>query len=320
MRFHPYAELFPLMDEAALQELADDIGQNGLQQPIWTLDGQILDGRNRWKACRIANVECKAVEYEGDDPLGFVVSLNLHRRQLTPSQRAMIGVELEAHRAREVERKKAEKCRAMASLQPRDALGRLGPGVSGVPQKIGEPGHPTESAAMPHRGDVPGTTSPSAPQLSRRIHVSSRGSESARQAAKELGVNHDYISKAKRIVHNAPELVTLVRSGVLTLQDATLLATIPEGQREQLLSTSDGRQDIKKAIAKAKARSLEAGDRQEEARKWVPADELSRLRDCFAKVLAGYINNSNGDFESLLDYVKEWPAEIERARQAYGAK
>lgn len=47
MKVHPYAELFPPIDEAALKKLADDIAKNGQQQPIWTLEGKILDGRNR---------------------------------------------------------------------------------------------------------------------------------------------------------------------------------------------------------------------------------------------------------------------------------
>jgi len=66
--------------------------------------GQILDGRNRWKAAQDAGVEPTRIEYEGDDPLGYVVRHNLNRRHLNASQRAVIGLEVEeyeAQRARE---------------------------------------------------------------------------------------------------------------------------------------------------------------------------------------------------------------------------
>jgi hypothetical protein len=33
-------------------------------------------------------------EYTGDDPLGFVVSYNLHRRHMNESQRGMVGAKL----------------------------------------------------------------------------------------------------------------------------------------------------------------------------------------------------------------------------------
>ena len=39
-------------------------------------------------------VECPMREYDGDDPRSFVVSLNLHRRHLNESQRAMVAANL----------------------------------------------------------------------------------------------------------------------------------------------------------------------------------------------------------------------------------
>jgi hypothetical protein len=47
---HPAAELFPMMDDMALAELADDIKANGLLEAIERHDGKILDGRNRLAA------------------------------------------------------------------------------------------------------------------------------------------------------------------------------------------------------------------------------------------------------------------------------
>jgi len=91
---HPLAEIFPPLDEAALQELAADIKANGLRQAIVTYKGQVLDGRNRLAACKIASVEPRFKEFSGDDPLGYVVSLNLTRRHLDASQRATIAAKI----------------------------------------------------------------------------------------------------------------------------------------------------------------------------------------------------------------------------------
>jgi hypothetical protein len=91
---HPLAEMFPLMDHESITALADDIKQNGLSQPILIYEGLILDGRNRFKACQLAGVDPVFDNYQGDDPLGYVLSLNLHRRHLTTSQRAALAAEI----------------------------------------------------------------------------------------------------------------------------------------------------------------------------------------------------------------------------------
>jgi N6-adenosine-specific RNA methylase IME4 len=91
VKIHPAAELFPLLPDADLQRLADNIKARGLLHPIVTLNGAILDGRNRHAACKLAQTEPRSVEYRGKDPVGYVVSANLHRRHLDESQRAMVG-------------------------------------------------------------------------------------------------------------------------------------------------------------------------------------------------------------------------------------
>lgn len=91
---HPFAQIFPMLGDSELGSLADDIKVNGLRSPIVMHGGLILDGRNRNRACEIASVEKRFETYEGNNPLAYVISLNLHRRHLNESQRAMAAAKL----------------------------------------------------------------------------------------------------------------------------------------------------------------------------------------------------------------------------------
>jgi len=89
------ANLFPLLEGDDLDELAEDIKCNGLIEPVILLEGQVLDGRNRLRACAAAGVEPRFVNYDNAmAPLHYVVSRNLKRRHLTASQRAVLAAEL----------------------------------------------------------------------------------------------------------------------------------------------------------------------------------------------------------------------------------
>jgi hypothetical protein len=90
MKVHPIAELFPMMPDEELQALADDIKANGLLHAIILDDEkQIVDGRNRLAACKLAQVEPRFESLNGQDPRAVIVSANLARRNLTLGQRAM---------------------------------------------------------------------------------------------------------------------------------------------------------------------------------------------------------------------------------------
>ncbi|MCA9233818.1 MAG: ParB N-terminal domain-containing protein, partial [Planctomycetales bacterium] len=82
---HPAAEIFPI-DEDAISTLADDIRQNGQHFPIELYEGKVIDGRRRLLACRQARIVPEFTDIKTDDPVAYVLSLNLHRRHLTPSQ------------------------------------------------------------------------------------------------------------------------------------------------------------------------------------------------------------------------------------------
>jgi hypothetical protein len=117
MDFHPLSELFPLMYGREFDELVADITVNGLREPIVIFDGQILDGRNRWRACEQVNEERDRVglppvsvpteDYIGDDALGFVLSLNLRRRHLNAGQLAALSLEIEELQAAKAKERRA---------------------------------------------------------------------------------------------------------------------------------------------------------------------------------------------------------------------
>jgi ParB-like chromosome segregation protein Spo0J len=90
-KVHPVAELFPMMSDEELDDLAADIKANGQQQPIVRDEnGLLIDGRNREEACRRAGVEPKYITLDGQDPIVLIFSSNIRRRNLTKGQSAMI--------------------------------------------------------------------------------------------------------------------------------------------------------------------------------------------------------------------------------------
>lgn len=90
MTLHPLCELFPPLEGEEFDRLVADIRENGLHEPIVLLRDQVLDGRNRLRACYAANVEPTYAMFTGDDPATFVLSKNLHRRHLPPGVSAAI--------------------------------------------------------------------------------------------------------------------------------------------------------------------------------------------------------------------------------------
>lgn len=123
---HEAADLFPL-EEETLAALADDIRERGQAKEIELYEGKVLDGRRRLRACKLAGVEprFRDVTAEVTEPVAYVLSLNLHRRQLTPSQKAIV-----AARVREMY-DKAAKERQTAGLKK----GKQAPVVEKIPQR-----------------------------------------------------------------------------------------------------------------------------------------------------------------------------------------
>ena len=85
--FHPIASAFPLLEGGEYARLVEDLRPHGQREPIWLYQEQILDGRNRYRACLEAHIEPTYRPYLGDNPVGFVYSMNVARRHLSPEQK-----------------------------------------------------------------------------------------------------------------------------------------------------------------------------------------------------------------------------------------
>lgn len=134
--YHTYANIFPLIEGGQFDELKEDIKTHGLLQPVILYEGKILDGRNRYRACLAIGLEPRYEQYEGIDPLGYVISLNLKRRHMTKEQLAAVAVQNEALlsdlQARARERQKATQIKSGAAptvaqkvAEPKESLQQL---------------------------------------------------------------------------------------------------------------------------------------------------------------------------------------------------
>jgi hypothetical protein len=171
---HPLASLILPMSDDEFDALRKDVAASGLHEPIVLYDEQILDGWHRFRACAETGTEPKFEHYEGSDPVGYVVSLNFHRRHLNASQRAVIALEVEAEYAKGAKERQGARTDLILA---RDLPPRLG-------------------------------------------GCSARGGESARKAAQVVGVSHGYVSDAKAVRDQAPDLLGQVSKGLMTLPQA----------------------------------------------------------------------------------------------------
>jgi hypothetical protein len=79
------------MSELEFEALKRDLDENGQRDPIILFEGKILDGRNRYRACRELGIEPLTDAFKGslEDARQLSTTANLMRRHLSKSQKAM---------------------------------------------------------------------------------------------------------------------------------------------------------------------------------------------------------------------------------------
>jgi protein gp37 len=240
---HPAANLFPLIEGQDFDVLCDSIGKDGLEQDIvLTHDGMLLDGRNRLRACYVTGqLERfrRLGEMYANGYVGYVVRLNIHRRHLSASEKAAIAAEAldmyEAEaKARQRDSKIGNKNAAKTTDQRIDQL-ISEPCPSIVCESCGN--DKTEQGLDGFVCANCGALVEAFPEDEQELEAASSSSPRAPQAvtlaAADFGTNRQYVSDAKKIKQEAPEVFEKVKAGTVS---------IPQAKRE-----------IKTAMAKPRA-------------------------------------------------------------------
>jgi ParB-like chromosome segregation protein Spo0J len=179
---HPIAALFPDLPPADFAALKEDIRKHGVKVPILIHGGQILDGRQRYRACHELGIRCPFTEWNGHDPWLEVQSRNLLRRQLTKEQVYAIR-KLAARQFPEIAAP-IEAARAYARARKAQAKGKP-------------------------RG-----------QKAALIGSHDRYRESADTIGAQVGVSGSTVKRVDRLAREAPHLLAKVASGELSVRHA----------------------------------------------------------------------------------------------------
>lgn len=250
--FHQLATIFPAIEGAEFEQLVENIRVHGVRDPIVLFDGQVLEGRNRYRALawlvstgeilgdgwgHRSGLHLTEEELQPDniwftqynvgvdgDPLSYVISKNLIRRHLTESQRAMVAADLATMRQGE-----------RTDLQPSENLPKVSQG-----------------------------------EASKLLNVSDRSLRTANTVKQSA----------------APEIQNAVKQGNLSVSAAAELAMQPVARQQGILAelprTADGRltAEAKKALAPV-VKELRAEKQQEKRQA-----RSEREQQLAAKILA----------------------------------
>ncbi len=195
MQYNDLANIFPMMSNDEFAALVEDIRSNGQLTPILIdQDGKILDGRNRWRACQHIGIQPKVKTVDSKENLvNLVLSLNLHRRHLSSSQKAVVALSILP--LLQVEAKKRQQ-------------------LAGGDKKNSNYKQPT---TLPQNFEEAKKTD----------------GEAAEIAAKLAGTNRQFLYDVKKIAAKSPNLIQNIRDGEINIRDAKWIVTLESEELQQ---------------------------------------------------------------------------------------
>lgn len=110
------------MSSDEYKALCTSIKEDGLQNAIVVYEGQILDGRHRYQACKELGIKPTFTEFKGDtkQATALVLDNNLHRRTLNSMQKALVAARMHIEAP------------AATPVSQKDSAARVGVGVATV--------------------------------------------------------------------------------------------------------------------------------------------------------------------------------------------
>jgi ParB-like chromosome segregation protein Spo0J len=219
MEFHPIANLFPMMSVEEFKALKESIRKHGQRIPIYTHEGKIVDGRNRYQACRELGIKPYLEGWDGKGLLvDFVWDLNAERRQLTGGALHIAAAKYAIERQTEAKQRQG----ARTDL----TSGPIGPEVSF--------GKSTDKAA--EKFNLGRTT------VKRAVRVVKHGASELLQA----------VESGQASVHSAAQIVALPiekQKEIVARGKNEILKTAKEIERQQIQKRAHGLNGVPKSIS-----------------------------------------------------------------------
>ncbi len=251
---HPVCAMFPLMDMADFSDLAADIEEHGLINPIIIHEGQLADGRNRANACQNISRTRSSFKpefrewreiYKGKQTIDeWIWSINVERRHLTDEQRLAVQViyngwkEKEAAKHRQVD---AGKARAQQAAEARQGKN------NGSEQLVANSSQATPATDVkPQRAPAVRT------QIAQQLHMSEHKVQQALNVQKadpellrQVSTKEITLKQAAKVVREATQRGELTKPRVFDVDRNVQsvirlvnrrLALCPDGEKMEFLS------------------------------------------------------------------------------------
>lgn len=244
---HKFANAFPMMDQTQMAQQIESVRTHGQTTKIVLLNGDVLDGRNTLFAVLECNQVPEFREFgsdpkDGDSPAAYVITHNLHRRHLSPGQRATSAVEFVPFFEEEAAaRMKAGQFKKAAEPAP-EIIATPTPSIEGITG--GEQESNVIAGEFKTQAASPVVATSAAPATKKP----SKKGTAVQQAAEMFSVSPTLVKLGRRLKKDHPALYEKVLNKEMTVHAADTEAKRLDEEKKNTVSTQTQRTERLNAI------------------------------------------------------------------------